>query len=145
MECLSKIHSRLRGAFRGYRSEAVFQLSNGQVWQQRRYKYKYKYKYQPTVNIRLEHGRWQAEFDCMDEPIEVVRIQIFEEGTIISEFNGFDRNSRFEFQSGRVWEQAEYKHAYHHAHRPEALVISGISGVMLHVTGMSEHVRVRQA
>ena len=81
----------------------------------------------------------------MDEPISVVRVNVLEEGTIISEFNGFDGSSRFQFQSGRVWEQAEYKYSYHYAYRPEALVIDGVDGVVLQVEGMNEQVRVRRA
>lgn len=79
----------------------------------------------------------------MDEPIEVVRVNIIEEGTIVSNFNGFDGSSRFEFQSGRVWQQAEYRYSYHYAYRPQALVVDGVNGTVLHVEGMSEQVGVR--
>jgi hypothetical protein len=60
--------------------------------------------------VRLYHdqSRWFMELDCMNEPIEVVRENILEDGVIISEFNGFDRSSRFAFASGCVWEQTEY-------------------------------------
>jgi hypothetical protein len=142
---MSEINSQLVGAFTGYNSGAIFRLTNGQVWQQRYYKYKYIYKYRPTVRICQEGGRWPAEFDCLDEPIEVVRANILEEGVIVSDFSGFDGKSRFEFQSGRVWEQAEYKYSYHYAYRPEAVVIDGVTGVVLHVDGMSEQVGVRRA
>ncbi len=87
---MGEIHSRLAGAFTGYHSGAIFRLTNGQVWQQRRYKYKYKYKYRPGVRIYSEQGKRLMEFDCMDEPIEVVRATVLEEGTITSDFNGFD-------------------------------------------------------
>jgi hypothetical protein len=140
---MDEIRSQLVGAFTGYHDGAVFRLINGQAWQQRRYKYKYKYKYRPKVRIYRDQNRWLAEFDCMDEPVEVVRVSILEEGTIVSDFNGFDGNSRFEFQSGRVWKQPEYKYNYHYAYRPEARVIEGVNGIMLHVDGMNECVRVR--
>lgn len=142
---MSEIHGRLEGAFTGFHGGAVFRLTNGQVWQQRRYKYKYKYKYRPQVRIYEDHGRRLMEFDCMDEPIEVVRASIVEEGIIVSDFNGFDGSSRFEFESGRVWEQAEYKYSYHYAYRPCAIVVDGIEGVVLYVDGLNEHVRVRRA
>jgi hypothetical protein len=142
---MSEIFGQLAGAFTGYNGGAIFHLTNGQTWQQRHYKYKYKYKYRPKVRVYQNQNRWFAEFDCMDEPIEVVRVHILEEGAIVSEFDGFDGNSRFEFENGRVWEQAEYKYSYHYAHRPHAMVINGVNGVVLHVDGMSEHVQVRPA
>jgi hypothetical protein len=140
---MNEIQGRLAGAFTGYHGGAIFRLSNGQVWQQRRYKYKYKYKYRPQVRIYKEQGRRMMEFDCMDEPIEVVRANIVEEGTIVSDFTGFDGRSRFKFDSGRVWEQAEYKYSYHYAYRPEAIIVDGVDGVVLHVDGMDETVQVR--
>jgi hypothetical protein len=139
---VDEILSRLAGAFTGFHSGAVFRLTNGQVWQQRRYKYKYKCKYRPRVRIYGEQGKRLMEFDCMNEPIEVVRANILEDGAIISDFNGFDGSSRFKFESGRIWEQAEYKYSYHYAYRPHAIVVDGVHGVMLHVEGMNEGVRV---
>ena len=141
---MSEIRSQIAGSFTGYNGGAIFRLTNGQVWQQRRYKYKYKYHYRPRVRIYQNQGRWLMECDCMDEPIEVVRADILEQGTIVSDFDGFRGKSRFEFQSGRVWEQAEYKYSYHYAYRPQGVVISGVNGVELHVDGMSEQVAVRQ-
>lgn len=141
---MSEIRSQIAGEFTGYNDGAVFRLTNGQVWQQRRYKYKYKYKYRPHVRIYQQSGKWIAEFDCMDESIEIVQANLLEEGTIISDFNGFDGGARFSFSNGRTWEQAEYKYCYHYAYRPEAVVVDGINGVVLNVAGMTEIVRVRR-
>lgn len=141
---MSEIRGQLEGAFHGFDDGAIFRLTNGQAWQQRRYKYKYKYKYRPKVRIYQEQSRWFMEFDCMNEPIEVVHVDILEEGAIVSDFNGFDGSSRFEFQSGRVWEQAEYKYSYHYAYRPHAIVVEGVDGIVLQVEGMSDQVRVRR-
>jgi hypothetical protein len=134
---MNEIHGQLAGAFTGYHVGATFLLTNGQSWQQRRYKYKYKYKYRPHFRLYKEQGRFMMAFDCMDEPIEVVRVNVLEDGVIVSDFDGFDGSSRFEFESGRVWEQAEYKYSYHYAYRPHAIVVDGISGVVLQVEGMT--------
>ena len=45
----------------------------------------------------------------MNEPIEVVRANVLEDGAIVSDFNGFDDSSRFEFESGRVWEPSDLR------------------------------------
>src|SRR5262249_34519166 len=122
---MTEIHSQLQGDFNGYGDGAIFRLTNGQVWQQRRFRYKYKYKYRPPVGLYQKQNRWFMEFDCMDQPIEVVRANVLEEGVIVSDFNGFDGSSRFEFASGRIWEQAEYKYSYHYAYRPMRSLLTG--------------------
>lgn len=45
------IESRINGEFTGWEGETSYELLNGQVWQQLRYKYEYKYAYQPEVVI----------------------------------------------------------------------------------------------
>jgi hypothetical protein len=141
---MNEIHGQLAGAFTGYHGGATFRLTNGHIWQQRRYKYKYKYKYRPHLRLYKEHGRFMMAFDCMDEPIEVVRANVLEDGAIVSDFDGFDGSSRFEFENGRVWEQAEYKYSYHYAYRPHAIVVDGVCGLVLQVEGMNDAVRVRR-
>lgn len=141
---MSEIRSKIAGAFRGYRDSAIFRLTNGQVWQQRRYKYAYKYKYRPDVRIYQDGSSYMMEVDCMDEPVEVIRASIVAEGTIVSDFTGFNGNARFEFNNGSIWEQAEYKYEYHYAYRPEALIIDGKDGVVLSVEDMDETVAVRR-
>ena len=138
-----EIKSKIDGAFDGYNGDAIFRLANGQVWQQARYKYKYAYR--PEVRIYRTGAQCLMEVSVMDEPIEVVRASIVEEGTITSDFNGFDGNSQFTFDSGSVWRQAEYKYSYHYAYRPHAVVIGGKGGTQIHVDGMSDTVRVERA
>jgi hypothetical protein len=139
-----EITSRIAGAFTGYHSGAVFKLANGQVWQQKRYKYKYKYKYRPSVRIYRDGGSYSMEVESMTEPVEVVRASVVEDGTIVSDFSGFDGSSKFQFENGHIWEQAEYKYSYHYAYRPHATIVDGINGRELSVDGMSETVRVNR-
>ncbi len=142
---IQPINSRIEGDFNGYNDGAIFKLENGQVWQQKRYKYKYKYTYRPHVKIfQNDNGAYFMQLDCMDEPIEVVRVSLVTEGTIVSDFNGFNHNMVFEFQNGQKWEQTESKYKYHYAYRPHAIVVDGINGKVLHVTGMDENVRVQK-
>ncbi len=135
---------RIRGKFTGYRRDAIFRLSNGQVWRQRRYKYKYKYSYRPMAKLSIDGGRAFLEINGMEEPIEVVRVSLVEDGPIVSDFHGFNGGATFEFQNGHIWKQAEYKYVYHYAYRPEALVVDGPHGTILYVDGMSDTVPVRR-
>jgi hypothetical protein len=115
------------------------------VWQQKRYKYRYRYAYRPEVHIYKDGSSYIMDVSVMNEPIEVVPAQVATEGTIVSEFTGFNQDMTFEFQNGQTWGQAEYKYSYHYAYRPHGIVINGINGYQLHVDGMSETVRVRRA
>jgi len=45
------IESRIAGEFHGWEGDSEYELTNGQVWRQARYKYSYKYKYRPEVTI----------------------------------------------------------------------------------------------
>lgn len=142
---MQEIKSRISDEFSGYNDGAVFRLDNGQAWQQRTYKYAYRYAYRPTVRIYEESGRVLMAVECMNEPIEVVPVRIIAEGVITSDFRGFSQvGTQFELQQGGAWEQAEYKYAYHYAYRPEAVVIEGVNGTELHVSGMDSPVRVRR-
>lgn len=91
-----------------------------------------------------EGGRYVMHIPCMDDSIEVAPVNILTEGAIDSDFNGFDGDSEFTFSNGQVWQQAEYKYAYHYAYRPAAMVVDGLDGQVLHVEGMSDSVRVRR-
>ena len=139
---MTEIVSRLQGTFTGYNSGMIFRLSNGQVWQQARYKYKYKYKYRPRVRVYKDGGRWFLHPDCMSDAIEVKQISVVAEGAVVSDFSGFSGESVFELENGSRWKQDEYKYNYHYAYRPHATVVSGVSGIEIHIEGMGDTVRV---
>ena len=140
---MSDITSKLQGAFTGYKGGKVFRLSNGQAWQQSRYKYKYKYKYRPRARLYREGSKWFLHPECMDEPVEVRRVSVLAEGQVVSDFKGFSGDSVFELTDGTIWEEAEYKYEYHYAYRPDAVVVDGASGIEIHIEGMSQGNRVR--
>ena len=72
---MTEIRTKIEGEFTGFDADAIFRLANGQVWQQKRYKYRCRYRYRPNVRIYQDGGRYMMEVDCMDEAIEVVRLQ----------------------------------------------------------------------
>ena len=50
------IESRISGDFSGWDGESEYELTNGQVWKQARYRYQYRYKYSPRVLIYRASG-----------------------------------------------------------------------------------------
>lgn len=138
------ISSRISGEFTGFDGDAIFELDNGQAWQQAEYKYLYKYAYRPRVQITREAGRYFLEVEGVPTKIRVFPVDIVIEGTISSDFEGFNGDSIFQFDNGQKWQQAEYKYNYHYAYRPRALIISSGGDYILKVEGMDETVRVRK-
>lgn len=45
------IESQIEDEFNGWDGESEYELTNGQVWKQARYRYEYKYQYRPHVMI----------------------------------------------------------------------------------------------
>jgi len=64
-------NSHISEDFEGWEGESIYQLDNGQIWQQTDYKYKYKYKYRPKVNLFRSGSSWNMLVENMDEPIKV--------------------------------------------------------------------------
>ena len=59
--------SRIRGNFQGWKGNGVYELENGQRWEQTRYKYR------PKAEVVRRGGRHYLYVDSMDDPIEVRR------------------------------------------------------------------------
>jgi hypothetical protein len=66
---------RIADEFEGWDEDQIFELSNGQKWQQVRYKYRYVYKYMPRVKIWRDGSKYFLDVDGMDEMLEVRRIE----------------------------------------------------------------------
>ena len=65
----------IKGACKGYKRGAHFELTNGQIWEQVGYEYDYSYSYRPEVLIDAfgRHGRLKIE--GMDNFVEVKRVK----------------------------------------------------------------------
>ena len=142
---MNELHSKIEGDCHGFNAGAIFKLTNGQIWQQKVYKYRYKYKYRPNVRIFSKNGHYHIEIEDMDETVSVIRVSLVEDGQIVSDFDGYKQDSRFVFENGNVYIPSEYKHNYHYAYNPRAIVIDGINGLELWVDGMTESIRVQRA
>jgi hypothetical protein len=66
--------TKINGEFSGWDGETVFELANGQKWQQARFKHQYRFKYMPRVKIWEVDGKHYLEVDCMTEMLPIKRI-----------------------------------------------------------------------
>jgi len=68
------VSSRIDGEFNGTNDETLYELTNGQIWQQIGYRYRYKYRYRPTVNVVRHGAGWVMIVDGFPDTIRVRRI-----------------------------------------------------------------------
>lgn len=73
MRLYNVVESRIDGAFKGWNRDTIYQLVNGQVWKQKRYKYEYKYAYCPEAVITEINGTYVMHVEGTSA--EVVRIK----------------------------------------------------------------------
>lgn len=71
------IESRIRGDFNGWEGETIYELTNGQIWQQSNYHYHYHYAYSPEVWIYPSRsGGYKMHVDGdSDQDINVKRLK----------------------------------------------------------------------
>jgi len=69
------IESRIDGEFEGWDGETLFQLQNGQIWQQAEYAYQYAYRYSPRVTIVHTTRGWAMSVEGVSKSLLVRRIQ----------------------------------------------------------------------
>ena len=67
--------SNIKGAFKGYKSDAIFELANGQIWKQSEYKHLYQYLFAPAVTIHQEGSGYEMKVEGMDERVSVKRLK----------------------------------------------------------------------
>lgn len=68
------IETCIAGSFEGLHNDAVFNLCNGQVWQQKWYYTWYYYWFRPAVTICQVDGGYKMWVEGIDEPVYVVRL-----------------------------------------------------------------------
>lgn len=69
------MESNINSNFDGWTGDTIFQLRNGQIWQQSSYDYKYHYAYSPSVEIYQSGSGYKMKVDGVDSAISVTRIK----------------------------------------------------------------------
>lgn len=65
---------QIKGASRGYKSDAIFEIEGHGTWQQYRYAYDYNYQYRPMALLDASGGRGRLKIDGHSDWIEVKKI-----------------------------------------------------------------------
>ena len=69
------VESNIDGEFEGWTGETIFQLMNGQIWQQSSYAYTYHYSYMPKVIIYKVDSGYRMKVDGVSSEISVKQIK----------------------------------------------------------------------
>jgi hypothetical protein len=69
------IETQINGEFTGWDGDTIFELTNGQIWQQDSYAYTYHYAYRPKVLIYYVGGRYKMTVEGVDGFIYVTRLK----------------------------------------------------------------------
>ena len=68
---------------------------------------------------------------------------VIQVGKLKGPFRGFSRiNTRFTFDNGKVWLQADSKYYYFYAHSPRARVVYDNEAYILEIDGTEETVQI---
>lgn len=69
------IETQINGKFTGWDGDTIFELTNGQIWQQDSYAYTYHYAYRPKVLIYYVGARYKMTVEGVDGFIYVTRLK----------------------------------------------------------------------
>ena len=69
------VESHINGVFEGWDGDTIFELRNGQIWQQASYSYTYHYAFSPEVFIYSANGGYKMIVDGVSETIYVRRLE----------------------------------------------------------------------
>jgi hypothetical protein len=69
------VESYITGEFHGWAGDTIFQLDNGQIWQQVGYSYLYHYAYHPKAIINEDGGVYRLRVEGLDASIPVKRLR----------------------------------------------------------------------
>lgn len=129
------LRSQISGAFYGFKSDALFKLTNGTYWLQTKYKYWYHYAYMPQVEIIRDGGSYFLRLVGYDQMIHVKQLSGVIESQLSDVFNGWQGDSEYELTNGQVWKQDRYKYEYKYLYRPRVLIYDTPSGKIMDVEG----------
>ncbi len=137
------IESQIDGTFEGWGGDTIFQLTNGQIWQQVSYSHTRRYIYSPRVIIYSTGDGFKMMVEGVSQTI-YVRRPIVIESQIDGTFEGWDGDTKFQLKNGQIWQQVSYSYTYHYAYSPRVIIYSTGGGFKMMVEGMSQTIYVRR-
>jgi len=105
----SVIRSVIVSRFTGLNRGNVYELANGQMWEQTEPWIWHWIWNQPQAVILMENGVSRLKVEQIDHPVFVSQIHPEVESRITNDFTGFKYGALFELDNGQAWEQTDTK------------------------------------
>ncbi len=150
------VESKIVGEFKGYAFDFVFELENGQLWQQTTNKYIGYTASDPSVVIfHVSDELFKMHVIGTDDIVAVKPVSdisttppvdIAAEAVIQNEFSGWAKSAIFDLSigAGEFWQQTSGTSEHKTLSRPAAILYGNRGQTKLVVVGMSQAVSVRQ-
>ena len=136
----SVIVSRFTGLNRGN----LYELANGQMWEQTEpWNWRWIWN-QPEASIITENGASRLKVEQIDRPVFVSQIHPEFESRITNDFTGFQYGAVFELDNGQAWGQTDTKVEAAMELSPKAVIWMSIYGYKLKVGNVSGSVAVEK-
>jgi hypothetical protein len=139
------VRSQINGTFQGFQYQRVYELQNGQLWQQIEPYIEIGIQAMPQVLIWDDGGVFRMQVSGMQHQIIVKKIPDPEaESEIVDEFHGLRQGNVYALQNGQLWEQTEFYSEIDIEIRPEARIWNNGGTFVMKVAGIEHPVEVRR-
>ena len=140
------VDSKLSGAFTGWRGDAKYELTNGQLWTQVPSSQSYDYKFRPGAKIWQDDSRFFLSLDGVDGLVEVTQstLQMVSDSRIVGDFNVWSGKTLFNLVNGETWQQSGDDTFNHYSYRPLAKVWIDGAQHLLDVEGAGRQIAVER-
>lgn len=133
----------INGTFDGWSGGTVFELCNGQIWEQTDFGIHIAIKINPAVTIIESGGYGTMTIDSSGKSVQVQEVTNFMKSCIDGMFEGWSGDTIFELCNGQTWQQTSYNYKYSYKYGPLVLIYESVfGGIRMKVDGISETISV---
>lgn len=136
--------SEIVSDFSGFSSGNVFELSNGDLWEQEDYTTEYSYKTRPDIKIVKDGSDDKLYVEGMKKLVKIKKLDIITKSSISSEFKGFQMGNVYKLSNGQNWEQWDATIQISIKIMPRVVIFSSSGTYKMKVEGIEKVVSVRR-
>jgi len=143
------IESNIDGSFEGFNYGTLFQLKNGEFWQQVEYTISIDLELSPKVVIWQSGSYYYMAIENVDKWVKVSKVKNADDEVIKSKisgnFSGWSGNTLFSLDNGQIWQQDEYSYKYAYKYHPGVTIFKHVNGYyVMVVEGINEWLKVKR-
>ena len=145
------VESRINGGFNGFGFDTVFELQNGQFWQQTSFNISSNIALSPKTFVVSDGLAYYIFIEGVTgktkvKPISDISNVALNTDVFITnvgnDFKGFESGATFDLINHGLWQQTSPTYRYHYEYRPEVVVFGTRNNYKMIVPSMGEYVIV---